>query len=183
MRQVLFYFAITGWTLGLIVHLLAIADYNATEKVPFIWLLHISVFIVWLPAVLILTKNEELKAFRQSGSFRQLNPIVASKIFFGQTPIWLKTIAIAGFFYAIINGVLFMVISELGTPDIKNGQYILHDHGKLIKTLTEQEYYNYKTNEVRFFSGHWLLFYGLAAAVLFPYHKQTKKAATNRTFD
>ncbi len=179
MKQILFYFAITGWTLGLIVHFLSIAEYNAAEKFPFIWLLHIGIFIVWLPAVLILTKNEELKAFRQSSSLKQLNPIAASKIFFGQTPSWLTIIAVAGFFYAIINFVLFMTSSHMGIPDIKNGQYILHDHGKLIKTLTEQEYYHYKANEVRFFSGHWLMFYGLAAAVLFPYNKQTKKTVAN----
>ena len=177
MKNVFFYFAITGWTLGLIIHLLSIADYNTAEKVPFIWFLHIGIFIVWLPAVLILTKNEELKAFRQSGLLKQLNPIAATKIFFGQTPTWLTIIAVAGFFYAIINGMFFMVTTQLGALDIKNGQYILHNHGKLIKTLTEQEYYHYKANEVRFFSGHWLLFYGLAAAILFPFNKQTKKSS------
>ncbi len=175
MKKVLFYFAITGWTLGLIVHLLSIADYNTAEKVPFIWFLHIGIFIVWLPTVLMLTKNEELKAFRRSGSLKQLNPVTASKIFFGQTPTWLKIIAVAGFFYTIINFVLFMVTSQLGVPDIKNGQYVLHNHGKLIKILTEQEYYHYKANEVRFFSGHWLLFYGFAAAVLFPFNKRKKQ--------
>lgn len=179
MKQILFYFAFTGWSVALIVHLLSIAEYNAAENFPFIWLLHIGVFVVWLPAVLILIKNEELKAFRQSGSLKQLNPIAASKIFFGQTPTWMTIIAVAGFFYAIVNFVLFMTSSHMGVPDIKNGQYMLHDHGKLIKTLTEQEYYHYKANEVRFFSGHWLMFYGLAAAVLFPYNKQTKKADAN----
>ena len=181
MKYVFFYLAIIGWTLGLIVHLLSIADYNAADKVPFIWLLHVGIFIVWLPAVLMLTKNKELKAFRQLGSLKQLNPIVASKIFFGQTPTWLTIIAVAGFFYAIINFVLFMTTSQMGVPDFKNGQYILHNHGKLIKTLSEGEYYHYKTNEVRFFSGHWLLFYGLAAAVLFPFNQQKEKASANNT--
>ena len=177
MKYVFFYIAIIGWTLGLFIHLLSITDYNLAEKVPFIWFLHVGIFIVWFPAVFKLTKNEELKAFRQSGSLKQLNPVAASKIFFGQTPTWLTIIAVTGFLYAIINSVLFMTSSDMGVPDIKNGQYILHNHGKLIKTLTEHEYYHYKTNEVRFFSGHWLLFYGLAAAVLFPFNKQTKKSS------
>ncbi|MBS3945508.1 MAG: hypothetical protein KGZ42_08415 [Melioribacter sp.] len=181
MKKVQFYFAVTGWTLGLIVHLLSIADYNASDKVPFVWLLHVGIFVVWLPVVFILTKNEELKAFRQSGTLNQLNPVAASKIFFRQTPRWLTIIAVAGFFYAIINFVFFMTTSHFGVPDIKDGQFILHNHGKLIKTLTEQEYHHYKANEVRGFSGHWLAFYGLAAAILFPFGKQTgQKKLTSR---
>jgi len=153
MKKFLFYFAVTGWTLGLIVHLLSIADYNVSDKVPFVWLLHFGIFVVWLPGVFILIKNEGLNVFRQ-------------------TPRCLTMIALAGFFYAILNFVLVMTISHFGVPDIKNGQFILHDHGKLIKTLTEQEYHHYKVNDVRGFSGHWLAFYGLAAAILFPFDKQ-----------
>ncbi|MES1181693.1 MAG: hypothetical protein ABUL44_02765 [Flavobacterium sp.] len=61
MKKFLFYFAITGWTLGLIVHLLSLADYDITDKVPFVWVLHIGIFVVWLPVVLDLKKMKILK--------------------------------------------------------------------------------------------------------------------------
>jgi hypothetical protein len=171
MKKFLFYFAVTGWTLGLIIHILSIADFDITEKVPFVWLLHIGIFAVWISAIRELTKNEEFQAFQQSGMLNKMDYLGFYKIIFKQTPTWLTIIAIGGIFYAFINFMLFF-ISQIGTPDIKDGQYILHSHGQLIKTLTEQEYHHYKANEVRGFSGHWLAFYGIAAAILFPFGKK-----------
>ncbi len=178
MKSFLFYFAVTGWILGLIVHLLSITDFDITDKVPFVWALHIGVFIVGVPTVIDLKKNEELVEYQQSGMLNRINPFEFSKIMFRYTPTWLTIIAIGGFFYTIINFMLFMN-SYPGAPDVKNGQYILHNHGRLIKTLTEQEYHHYKANEVRVFSGHWLAFYGLAAAVLFPHWFKPREADLN----
>ena len=59
------------------------------------------------------------------------------------------------------------MISQPGTPEIRDGQYILQNHGHLVKTVTESEYYHYLANQTRAFSGHWIMFYGIAAAVLF----------------
>lgn len=173
MNKYLFYFALTGWILGLIVHILSLADIDITEKVPFVWLLHVGIFVVWLPVVLDLKKNEELQEYQQSGMLNRMNPIGFYKIIFKETPTWMAILAGAGFFYAFINFMLFMA-SKGGTPSIKDGHYILQNHGQLIKTLTEQEYLHYKANEVRGFSGHWILFYGIATAVLYKFSGLTK---------
>ncbi len=170
MKKNLFYFAATGWVLGLIVHLLSLAGFNITDKVPFVWLLHIGVFVVWIPAIIEMKNNEELREYKKSGVLNRMKPFGFFKIIFKETPTWLKTIAIGGFFYAIIN-FIWCFIFHLGIPDIWDGEYILHNHGQLIKTLTEQEYNHYKANELRGFSGHWLAFYGFAAAILFPSNK------------
>ena len=172
MKNFLFYFAATGWTLGLIVHLLSIADFDVTEKVPIVWGLHIGIFAVWIPAVLNLRSNEELKSYRQTNMRNRMNPIGFYKIIFRQTPTWLIIIAMGSFVYAFINFMLFMG-SQSGVADIKEGQYILQNHGLIIKTLTEQEYHHFKANEVRGFSGHWLAFYGIAAAILFPFNEES----------
>jgi hypothetical protein len=174
MKKYLFYFALTGWTLGLIVHILSLADIDVTEKAPFVWLLHIGIFVVWLQVVLDFKKNEELQEYQQSGMLNRMNPIEFFKIIFKETPTWMTIIAGAGFFYAFINFMLF-IASQNGTPDIKDGQFILHNHGELIKTLTEQEYHHYKANEVRGFSGHWILFYGIATAFLYKFSGLTKQ--------
>ncbi|MCX6256402.1 MAG: hypothetical protein NTW49_00640 [Bacteroidia bacterium] len=171
MKNFLFYFAVTGWTTGLIVHLLSIAEFDVTYKFPYIWILHVGIFVVWIPTVLNLMKNKELKEYQQSGILNRMNPIGLFRIIFKNTPSWLTVIALGGFIYAMINFMLFMT-SQVGDPDIKNGQYILHNHGQLIKILTEQEFHHYKANEIRGFSGHWIAFYGVAAAVLFPYNSQ-----------
>lgn len=179
MKKYLFYFAVTGWALGLIVHILSVADFDITEKVPFVWVLHIGIFVVWIPAILELRKNEELKTHQQNGRRNKTTAFEFIKIIFRKAPAWLTIIAIGGFFYAFINFIFFMNASN-GVPDIKDGQYILHNHGQLIKTLTEQEYHHFKANEVRGFSGHWLAFYGLAAAILFPFNSADTAPAVSR---
>lgn len=171
MKKLLFYFAATGWTLGLMVHLFSIADIDITEKVPLVWVLHIGIFVVWLPAILELKKNKELQEYQQSGMMTKMNFFPFFKIIFKQTPTWLSILAIAGAFYAAINFLLFLS-GEQGTPRIQEGQYFRYDHAQLIKTLTEQEYHHLRANEMRAFSGHWLAFYGIASAVLFPFKRE-----------
>lgn len=172
MKRFLFYFALTGWTLGLIIHLLSIAGIDIRDKTSFFWILPVCIFVVWVPAIFVLKKNEELKAYQQSGMLNKMNPSGFFKIIFRYTPTWLIVISIAGFFYAIVNFLLFM-ISQPGEPDFKNGHYILQNQGQLIRTITEQEYHHYKANEIRGISGHLLAFYGLAAAIVFPFKKQS----------
>ncbi len=170
MRKFLFFFAATGWTLALIVHLLSLSGFDLSKRVPFIWLLHLGIFVVWIPVVLDWNKNEYFKTIRQSGIANRMNPFVFFKVIFRYTPTWLTIIAIAGFYYAIVNFMLFMFFQH-GTPAIKDGQFVLQNHGQLITTLTEKEYHHYKANEVRAFSGHWIAFYGIAMAVLFPFKR------------
>jgi hypothetical protein len=57
-----------------------------------------------------------------------------------------------------------MVGAEGGSPTIRDGQYLLLEHGKLIRELTASEYRALQTNEVRGFSGHWLVFFFVPAA-------------------
>ena len=172
MNKTLFYVAVTGWSLALLVHLLSLADVDVRDTVPFVWVLHLGIFVVWLPAVLALKKNEELKAYKQSGFANTLNPFGFFNIIFKQTPNWMKVIAIVGFYYAVVNFMLSMS-SASGTPILRDGQYLLENHGQFIRTLTEQEYNHIKANHVRGFSGHWICFYGIAAAILFPFAQRS----------
>lgn len=52
-----------------------------------------------------------------------------------------------------------MAKSDGGVPDIWEGAYVLLNHGKLFKTISETEYIDYKFNQLRGFSGHWLAFF------------------------
>jgi len=168
MRNFLFCLAVTGWIIGLIVHALSLQNIDVAGKFPFVWVLHIGIFVVWLPIVFYLNKNEELKAFRKSGMLTRTDPFGFFKIVLKDTPTWLSIIAITGFVYTIINFMLSMN-PQPGIATIKNGQFILQNHGRLIKNLTEKEYLHYKANTLRGFSGHWIAFYGLAMAILFPF--------------
>jgi hypothetical protein len=174
MKRALFYFALAGWLLGILVNVLSLLDIDVTEKAPFIWLLHIGIFVVWIPAVLDLRENQELKDYMQSGILNQMNPIGFYKIIFKDIPTWIILLALGGFFYAGINFILF-ISSQEGTASIKDGQFVLQNHGQLVRILTKQEYHHYSANEVRGISGHWILFYGMATGILFKYSGLTKK--------
>ncbi|MBB4037426.1 putative membrane protein [Dysgonomonas hofstadii] len=165
-----FYFAIIGWILSLIVHIISVYGIDLMDRFPYVWLLHIAVFIAWLPAILYLVKDPEIKEM-QKNKATPFNPMTFLKIIFKNTPVWLMIVAGIGFIYTIINFAWFFY-SISGVPGIINGEYVLHNHGSIIKTLTEQEYSSYQAFELRSFSGHWIAFFGFASAILYPYDRK-----------
>ena len=166
--------AAIGLILGLIVHVISVLGIYIEDKVPYIWILHIGIFIVWVPAILKLRKQPVLKNpdFRTS-----LNPYKFFKTIFKNAPIPVMIVILIFFAYTNLNFFLFIKISGGGVPSIINGEYVLQSHGEIIKELTEPEYFKYKANLLRGFSGHWMLFYGFAMGVLWP----PKKRKNNST--
>jgi hypothetical protein len=163
--RILFYFAVAGWLLGLTVHLLALAHINASDTVPFVMLLHVGIFIVWIPMVLKLRKNDELQKTKLDGG----GPYYFFRFLRKTAPGWMVNISIICLVYAVINFALFF-LSEHGTASIlADGRYELHDRGNHVRFLTQDEYYQLRANELRGFSGHWLAFYSIAAVALFPF--------------
>jgi len=53
-------------------------------------------------------------------------------------------------------------------PDVRDGKYVLHNHGQVIRELSENEYEWQKAYILRGFSGHWMAFY-LVPAIVFWY--------------
>ena len=165
----LFWLAVTGWILGLTVHILSLASIDVTEKIPFVWMLHIGIFVVWIPAVLVLRKSRELKDLQRPGTLSKMNPFAFFTVIGKNAPKWMAIVAAGGLVYAVINFLLFMFSQQNGMPGIKNGQYVLQNHGQWIRNITAQEYHSYQASLVRGFSGHWIAFYGLAMLILYPY--------------
>lgn len=173
MKKILFIFAFVGWTLGTFVHILTFFDIDASAQTPFVWLLFVGIFVVWLPTILELKKNEAFKSFGKTSINNQINPFETLKItksIFQSTPKWLKILALSGWIYTILNSVLFFT-SIQGTPDFKDGQYFLHNHGNLIRIITEKEYTHLKVLTFREISCSLIFFYGIALAILYPFNK------------
>jgi hypothetical protein len=55
---------------------------------------------------------------------------------------------------------------------IQNGQYVLQEHGQIIKIIKQQEYHYYQANLLLLFSAAWIAFYGVASTALFPFHNK-----------
>lgn len=78
-------------------------------------------------------------------------------------PSWaVPAVQILGTF-ALINFVLFLILSRACSPEILNGQFILNDHGTIKKVLTEHQYLSLKADELRLFASGWSSFYSATA--------------------
>jgi hypothetical protein len=109
-------------------------------------ILHIGVFILLLP----------MFAVEYSG--------LAGRSFFWKgfaqgRPKWVvPVIKLLGLFFAI-HFVLFLVQSHAAAPEIINDQYVLNNHGQIVKALTQSEYSALKGAELRIFATCWIFFY------------------------
>jgi hypothetical protein len=59
----------------------------------------------------------------------------------------------------MVNFIFLAATTEAGSASIEGGKYVLTEHGKLVRELTEPEYTDFRAKQVRAFSGHWLVFY------------------------
>jgi hypothetical protein len=167
MKNAFFYLAILGWLVSIAIHVLAIFDQIGDSDA--IFLMHLGVFVVWLPAILSLRAEQKEK--NEGQATRQI-PLSLFIDIFKRIPLPIAILAIAGFVYALINFVLFMTTNAVnGTPTHIGDIYMLQNRGEQVKILTAQEYLHLKSAVVRGFSGHWIAFYGLAVAFLYPYPK------------
>ena len=111
MKKIFFTIAVIGLILGFSAHCFAVLGVNVQKYVPFVWILHIGVFVVWIPAVLHLNKNKDLKR-PPRGTF--VNPLTVYKKIFKGVPVPITIITALFFVYAMFNFLLFMRASEGG---------------------------------------------------------------------
>ena len=132
MLRPLMWFAVAGFCASVVVHVLALVGVNSPLGSA-TWLLHIGIFVVWLPTVLV--------AQRLSKNVKQAD---LWKAVLRGCPRWVRTGVSVIVGYAIINFVLFLnqttAYAKNKTPDVV---------------------------EYRGFSGHWMAFYFIGAAVLY----------------
>jgi hypothetical protein len=137
--------ALLGFLLSLAAHVAALAGVDVGKRVPWVWGLHVGVFVVFFPFVM---SSRKLLGPRTSlWSVRTL------------FPTWVRVIGAAVFVYALINFALFITATEGGSPRVRDGHFVLLDHGRVIRELSAAEYEAMEARDVRGFSGHWLVFY------------------------
>ncbi len=157
-----FLLAATCWVLAVVTNLTAwLAHYDMSRIFPPLFVLHIGVFVVWIPAFILLIE-------RQQKSENPLSKRIQLKVVLRDTPWWLISIAGLGMVYAMYNWAGFVANNE-GNPEFRDGQYLLMEHANVIRTITLDEYNSAQANITRGFSGHWVAFYGSAAAILYPF--------------
>jgi len=126
--------AACGFVLSAGAHCLALAN-AAIPGGNFVWGLHIGIFVVWVPTVLLslgVTRNANKKDFW--------------KVVLAGCPVWMRRALYVVFAYAVLNFIVFMA-STMSQHS--------HPTGEAPPVV------------IRGFSGHWMVFYGAAFAVLY----------------
>ena len=141
MKKVLFTLALLGWIASLTVHLSSLDGSDISKEYPIVMALHAGVFVVFIPMIFYLKKDETYQLFQKSELSIRMNPVKQFKVLFRNTPPLLKLIALGGMIYVFVNFFLSMGVSPA------------------------------EMNMTRMFSGHWLCFYGLAVGVLYPFKR------------
>jgi hypothetical protein len=127
------------------------------------WLLHVGIFVVCIPAFVIQNRARAAAASTRSKGKKPagLDDVAP------YAPRWMNVLTAACFVYAFINFGTFFFLTRDGAPRVENGQYVLKQKSTTVRTLTEAEFHRFNRYETRGFSGHWLLFYSAAVAMLY----------------
>ena len=113
--------------------------------------LHIGVFILLLPMYMLEYSAVKARSFFWQGFSQAM-------------PSWVvPTLKLLGVFFAI-HFILFLIQSHAASPQFKNGEYVLDNHGQIVKVLTQGEYFRLKGAELRLFATGWMFFYLVPAA-------------------
>ncbi|MBK7129963.1 MAG: hypothetical protein IPM74_17805 [Crocinitomicaceae bacterium] len=169
MKRFSFWLACVGWVVLFISHVLSLLKFDVTAHFSYIWIFVLLLFVVWWPTVMELKSRRKFQ--QHKGSSTSLGNYYHN--LFDQTPRWLRVVAIGGFFYAFINFFLAGYMLQ-GSPEIKDGLFVLTDHGKIIRNISVQEFHYFKSYANRMQTGHFLVFYGMAVAILYPYRMRSR---------
>jgi hypothetical protein len=157
MNKILGFIALVGFLLSLAVHGLTFTGANI--ELAQTWFLHAAGILLCFP--LFSSLRGRLGQNLTIAKIRKL------------LPFWANAMVVAMYFYAFINFVLFFLHSGGGMPGVKDGMYVLQNHGRLIRELSQQEYELHNAYVVRGFSGLWLVVY-LIQALYFLFGHRTK---------
>jgi hypothetical protein len=172
MYKFFFILAWIGLILSVIVHVSSIFEVISVIDSPFIWFLHIGIFLVFLPALL---KNKQKFPKRKNFDLSEMmNPFRSvNQLTKGIPPLMIGLVIIL-MIYAFINFAYFIADSHEGQAELRNGKYLLVNHGKVVRELDYEEYKAQKSKTSRGFSGHWMVFYCVSAALLWPGKPENK---------
>ena len=108
--------------------------------------LHIGVFILLLPIYAVEYSSIKDRTFFWAGFAQGM-------------PKWaVRSIKLLGLFF-IFHFVWFLLHSHAASPELKNGGFVLNNHGQIVKVLTQSEYLKLKGEELRLFATGWMFFY------------------------
>lgn len=136
--------------ISLAVHLSTFSAFDPMQAIPGVMLIHVAIFPPFIAAIVY---TKKLSPSNQDDVWKL-------------APKWMQQMSAVFFAYAIVNFIIFMILVHGGSPQIRDGQYVLADHGRIIRQISATEYHRMQAYVVRGFSGHWMLFSSAAMTLL-----------------
>jgi hypothetical protein len=174
MNRFFFTVSILGIIACVTINVLALSGIYVSRSMGFMLFLMLGAGIVFVPAVLKLKKlskaNQQerpkgLKGFRKHN--KDTKAIMLS--FWKPYPTGLKSLVIVIAVYGFVNFFSMGYLLGEGNAKLENGIYIMQDHGKFVRDITEAEYLQNLAYQSSLFTGHIAIFY--AISMLFHYRK------------
>ncbi len=167
MSRLLFTASIIGIIACITFNTLALTGIYIPNSISFMLPITIGMFAVFIPAVF---KLQKLKLNDPIQPPKGIKGIIANQkkvkalmfSFWKPIPLGLKIFVVLIFVYGFIN---FFVMSSFlieGQAEFENGKYFLESHGKFIREITENAYYQNKAYQTSLFTGHIAIFYSFA---------------------
>ncbi|HEY9102828.1 hypothetical protein [Chitinimonas sp.] len=158
--------ALGAFLLALLVHLLTLCGVDISVQLPFVWLLKLGIFALFVPML-------EAQTAHKGTNTVPGHPLA-------HCPLKAKAAIAAIVAYAFINFLVCEAQAPDGTLVQSDGRYTLQEPGKAVHELSSSEYRHLRVNELRSASGHWLVFYFLPFA-FFLYRRHVAPAARQDT--
>ena len=143
--------ALLGFALSATAHAFALLGTPLHETIPIVWGLHVGIFVAFIPAVL---------EVRKTSGKRDALAVLRG------VPFGAIVLLAVLFVYAFLNFSSSFAGMPEGSPQLRDGQYVLMNKGHFIRTITAEEYVEGQAAILRAFSGGWMMFYALSAVIL-----------------
>lgn len=151
-----------GFALSLLAHLLAMRGINLGSLFPPIWFLHVVIFAVWVPTIVIVACMSP----RPTGNDFW-------KVATRHSPLWMRALCILLIPYAVINFMMAADADSGGAPEA-----VVEQTADATDQMDEPIVAEPKANTwpaIRGFSGHWMIFYMVGWTVLVSHTNRRRK--------
>lgn len=159
-----------GYLIALSLYLLTFWKVDASTT-PVYSPLTFLLYATWMVTIFKLVRDPKVKEHQKSKS---MNPITFFKVIFNGTPVWVIVIAVASWIFGMIS-FAYLMNYQPGIVDIIDGKKVLQNHGSIIKELSNEEYKEALAIQSRQFIGHYLVFFGVGTAILWPDNSDKNK--------
>src|SRR5579872_5720420 len=138
-RRLLAICSACGLTAGLLIYVRSFLGTTMDGIMGWAIFLHVGVFLLLVPMYAL-----EYSAIRGGTFFWKAFPKQAA-----------RAIQVLGLF-CIFHFLFFLVQSHASSPKIENGDYVLDDHGRTVRVISQSEYLSLKGSELRLFATGWM---------------------------